>query len=99
VTPLTPAGQALSATLAYDADPPRYEPGDYIARYRDAIEEAERQAADRALAELRREVETWFRKVVRLPEEGADSIDAEIGSLFIAFLALIDKASKPEEGA
>ena len=42
--PTTEAGRALNATLSYDADPPRYEPGDYIERYRDAILAIEAEA-------------------------------------------------------
>lgn len=50
-TPTTEAGRALSTNLAYDADPEQYLPGDYIARYRDAIIVIEQEAVAAALAD------------------------------------------------
>jgi hypothetical protein len=54
----------------------------------------ERQAADRGLAELRREVQL-------LDWEGCGGWGCEdnMGGTLELILALIDKASKPEEGA
>ena len=51
----------------------------------------EAQAVIAALDALAAEVEREFRQTVRLPEEGADSIDAEIASVFRVVLAAIEK--------
>jgi hypothetical protein len=98
VTPLTPAGQALLDYFAASEagmlglTSGRFSSAWATAKVTEALPAIELQAADRALAELRREVEgltLW-------------SVSDRANSGWVkraAVLALIDKAAKPEEGA
>ena len=96
MTPLTPAGQAL---LTWLKDVDELDDWERTNIYNQLCE-AERQAADRALAGLRREVEG-----LRGYYTGADSVSwfkhHPDGGFVVwdELVALIDKASKPEEGA